>query len=58
MRPHPGFTPGEHGFGNDRANQDVESAPSGFTPVDRWFDNLKTKPWHHRRKADGGRVLH
>ena len=39
-RPQPGFTPGEPRFGNYRANQIIDSAPSGFTPVDRWFDNL------------------
>jgi hypothetical protein len=26
--------------------------------VDRWFDNLKTKPWRQRRKADGGRIMY
>ena len=48
-RPHPGFTPGEPGSGNYRGDQQGASAPSGFTPVDRRFDNYNSPaPALHR----------
>ncbi len=58
-RPHPGFTPGEPGFGNYNGKHYGASSPPGFMPGVRRFENSHSqvvKPGLYRRKAGRGRV--